>query len=326
MIGSRNEGLSSHSTGMLSPAYPALSERERNMEVVEAVADLKPGREVEGVYACVRKDRLTARTGSPYLALELRDRSGSLPARVFRDADFLAGQFERGDLVWVTGRVERFRDELQLDVRTIRKAEPGDADPAAFLPVAYRDLEELDGFFEHLAREVHDRDYARLLESFVSDDAFRDEFRRAPCSRAGHHAYLGGLLEHTVGVATLAHELCLVHPGLNPDLLLTAALLHDIGKTREFELGAEIALSDEGRLVGHVVIGERMISERIASLGFADAKAFALSHCVLAHHGADALPGRRFASVEAVALQRLNAVDAAVKGALEHGLGLDQRA
>ena len=297
------------------------------MEVVEAVANLKPGREVEGIYACVRKDRLTARTGSPYLALELRDRSGSLPARVFRDADFLAGQFERGDLVWVTGRVERFRDELQLDVRTIRKADPGDADPATFLPVAYRDLDELDGFFEHLAREVHDRDYARLLESFASDDGFRGQFRRAPCSRAGHHAYLGGLLEHTVGVATLAHELCLVHPGLNPDLLLTAALLHDIGKVREFELGAEIALSDEGRLVGHVVIGERMISERVAALGgFAAARAFALSHCVLAHHGADALPGRRYASVEAVALQRLNAVDAGVKGALEHGLGVDQRA
>ena len=297
------------------------------MGVVEAVADLKPGREVEGVYACIRKDRLTARTGSPYLALELRDRTGSLPARVFRDADFLAGQFERGDLVWVAGRVERFRDELQLDVRTIRKAEPGDADPASFLPVAYRDLEELDGFFEHLAREVHDRDYARLLDAFVSDEAFREELRRAPCSRAGHHAYLGGLLEHTVGVATLAHELCLVHPGLNPDLLLTAALLHDVGKTREFELGAEISLSEEGRLVGHLVIGERMIAKRIAALGgFPDAKAFALAHCVLAHHGADGLPGKRYASVDAVALQRLNSVDAAVKGALEHGLGLDQRA
>jgi 3'-5' exoribonuclease len=298
------------------------------MGFVEAVADLKPGRDVEGVYACIRKDRLTARTGSPYLALELRDRSGSLPARVFRDADFLAGQFERGDLVWVTGRVERFRDELQLDVRTIRKAEPTDAaDPTEFLPVAYRDLDELDGFFEHLAREVHDRDYARLLDAFVADEPFREQFRRAPCSRAGHHAYLGGLLEHSVGVATLAHELCLVHPGLNPDLLLTAALLHDVGKIREFDLGAEIALSDEGRLVGHVVIGERMISERIARLGgFTAAKAFALSHCVLAHHGADALPGRRFASVEAVALSRLNAVDAGVKGALEHGLGMDQRA
>src|SRR3954447_17205271 len=169
MIGSRSDGRVCHSRDMFTPAYPALSDRERNMEVVEAVADLKPGRDVEGVYACVRKDRLTARTGSPYLALELRDRSGSLPARVFRDADFLAGQFDRGDLVWVTGRVERFRDELQLEVRAIRKADAGDADPAAFLPVAYRDLDELDGFFEHLAREVHDRDYSRLLESFVAD-------------------------------------------------------------------------------------------------------------------------------------------------------------
>jgi len=291
------------------------------MAAVEAVADLIPGRDVEGVYACVRKDRLTARTGSPYLALELRDRTGSVPARVFRDADFLAGQFERGDLVWVAARVERFRDELQLDVKAIRKAAPDDADPAEFLPVAYRDLDELDGFFEHLAREVHDADYARLLAAFVEDRAFRVDLRRAPCSRAGHHAYLGGLLEHSVGVATLAHELCLVHPGLNPDLLLTASLLHDVGKVREFDLGAEIGLSDQGRLVGHVVIGERMIAEQVARLrDFPDAKALALSHCVLAHHGVDALPGRRFGSVEAVALFRLNAVDAAVKGALEHGL------
>ena len=123
------------------------------MSVAELSA-LRAGDEVAGVYACTRKDRLTARTGSPYLALELRDRTSALPARVFRDADLLGGRFDRGDLVRVQGRVERFRDELQVDVRAIERAE--DADPAAFLPVAYRDLDELDGFLEHLVREVHE--------------------------------------------------------------------------------------------------------------------------------------------------------------------------
>jgi len=282
------------------------------------IAELRAGDEVEGVFACTRKDRLVARTGAPYLALELRDRSGSIGARAFRDADFLAGQFERGDLVLVAGRADRFREQLQLELKAIRRAEPGSADPGDFLPVAYRDMEELDGFLEHLAREVHDPHYRGLLGAFLDDSSFRAELRRAPCTRAGHHAYLGGLIEHTVAVATLAGELCALHPRLNSDLLLTAALLHDLGKTREFELGAEIALSEEGRLIGHLALGWRLIVERAA--GLPREKALALEHCLLAHHGADALPGRRFGSAEALALYRVNALDASVKGALEHGL------
>jgi 3'-5' exoribonuclease len=286
-----------------------------------AIAELRPGAEVEGVFACTRKDRLTAKSGAPYLAIELRDRTGAIQARAFRDADFLAGQFDRGDLVWVAGRVERFREEVQVELRAIRRADPGAADPAEFLPVAYRDLDELDGFLEHLAREVYDPDLRALLDSILSDDAFRADFRRAPCTRSGHHAYLGGLLEHTVAVATLALETCSLHPRLNSDLLLSAAILHDIGKTREFELGAEIRLSEAGALVGHLVIGGQLVSERARALAdFPAGKLHALSHCILAHHGADAIPGKRFRSAEALALYRLNAVDAAVKGALEHGL------
>jgi 3'-5' exoribonuclease len=280
------------------------------------VAGLRAGEDVDAVFACSRKDRLTARSGSPYLALELRDRTGAIQARAFRDADLLAGRFERGELVRVRGRVERFRDELQVDVKAIERAEA--ADPAAFLPVAYRDLDELDGFLEHLAREVHDPEYRALLDGLLADEALRADWRRAPCTRGGHHAYLGGLLEHTVAVGTLALEACQLHPRLNSDLLITAALVHDLGKTREFTYGADIALSDEGRLLGHVVLGQQMLEARAGRMGAE--KRLALGHCVLTHHGADAAPGRRFGSPEALALYRLNALDASVKGALEHGL------
>jgi 3'-5' exoribonuclease len=285
------------------------------------IARLRAGSPIEGVFACTRKDRMTARTGTAYLALELRDRSGAIPARVFRDADYLAGRFERGDLVAVTGRVERFRDELSAELSAIARADAGDADPADFLPVAFRDLDELDGFVEHLGREVYDPGLRRLVDAFLGDEAFRAELRRAPCTRAGHHAYLGGLLEHTVAVATLVQETCNLHRRLDSDLLMTAAILHDIGKTREFTLGAEIGLSDEGRLVGHLAIGQEMVADRAARVdGLDPARILALRHCIAAHHGPDALPGRRFGSPEALALYRLNALDASVKGALEHGL------
>src|SRR5215211_602620 len=280
------------------------------------IAELRPGAEIDGVFACTRKDRLVARTGATYLALELRDRTGAIPARVFRDADFAAGRFDRGDLVAVRGRVERFREELVAELGSVRRAEA--ADPAAFLPVAYRDLDELEGFLEHLAREVHDPAYRGLLERLLADDELRAAWRHAPCTRNGHHAYLGGLLEHTVAVATLAVEAAALHPRLNSDLLICAALVHDLGKTREFTYGAEIALSEEGRLLGHLVLGQRMLDDRAGAMSAE--KRLALAHCVLTHHGADGAPGRRFGSPEALALYRLNALDASVKGALEHGL------
>ena len=288
-----------------------------------SISALRPGQEVDGVFACSRKDRLLTRTGSPYLALELRDRSGTIQARAFQDADALAGRFERGELVRVSGRVERFRDKPVLELVDIARvdAESGPAgDPAQFLPIAYRDLDELDGFLEHLAGEVHDRAYRALLDRLLGDGELRAEWRRAPCTRGGHHAYLGGLLEHTVAVATLALEVCQLHPRLNPDLLLAAAITHDLGRTREFAYGAEIGLTEEGRLLGHLVLGEQIVSSRAGALD--DERRLALLHCLLCHHGAAAAPGGRFGSVEALTLYRLNALDAGVKGAFEHGLGL----
>lgn len=301
-------------------------------EEVPTVATLREGQEVVGVFACSRKERQLSRAGTPYLTVELRDRTGSILARAFRDADLLAGCFERGDLVRVEGSVERFREQLQIGLRAIARAEGVESDPAGFLPATFRNLDELEGFFEHLARELYEPGLRVLLERVLGDAELRRELRRAPCSlptavraggsgRAGagsHHAYLGGLLEHTVAVATLALELCTLHPRLDRDLLLAAALLHDIGKTREFTYGAEIARGEEGRLLGHVELGLRLLAPRYPA-SLSGPRRLALEHCILAHHGPEALPGQRFASAEAIALYRCNALDSHLKSAFEHG-------
>jgi 3'-5' exoribonuclease len=298
------------------------------------VATLRERQEVDGVYACTRKERRVSRAGTPYLTVELADSTGTIPARAFRDADVLAGRFERGELVRVRGRVERFRAELQIALEAIASAPAAHAHAERFLPVAYRDLDELEGFLEHLARELYEPGFAGLLARLLAEQELRAAIRRAPCSvpsgasgraqagtaaaRTSHHAYLGGLLEHTVAVATMALELCALHPRLDRDLLLCAALVHDLGKTREFTYGAEIATSEEGRLLGHIELGLRVIAAHVPPT-LAQQRRLALEHCVMLHHGPEAGAGQRFASPEALALYRLNALDAHIKGAFERG-------
>ena len=286
------------------------------------IAELRPGQRFHGVYGCVRKDRLSARNGSIYLTLELRDRSGSIPARVFRDVDRLGARFERGDAIGVSGKVERFRGELVAEVDDIEALEEAELDPADFLPAAYRDAAELEGFLEHLTREVHDAPLREVVDRVLFTEPVAAEFRRAPCTRAGHHAYVGGLLEHTVAVGTLVGEVCQLHPRLDSDLLMAASLLHDVGKTREFSYGAEFGITEEGRLIGHLALGAEIVGS--AAGGLPPERRAALLHCVLAHHGADGNRpgpgGRGFGTPEALALYRLNSLDAGVKGALEHGL------
>jgi len=297
-------------------------------EPAQTVATLRPEELIDGVFACTRKERQMTRSGSPYLTLELRDSTGTITGRAFRDADLLAGRFERGELVRVGGRVERFREQLQIDVRTIVRAEG--EDPTRFLPTAYRDLDELEGFLEHLVREVYDQGLRCLLEALLADRDLRAQIRLAPCSvpappgggrssSSAHHAYLGGLLEHTVAVASMALEMCVLHPRLNRDLLLSAAIVHDLGKTAEFIYGAEIERSQEGTMLGHVEIGLRLIDSHAPASLDRDLR-LALEHCVIMHHGGEAAAGQRFASAEALALYRLNALDAHVKGAIEHGI------
>jgi 3'-5' exoribonuclease len=292
-------------------------------DVPEGVSSLQPGKPLSGRFAVVRKDRQQSKAGTPYLSLELRDRTGSIPARIFREADQLGARFERGDAIEARGKVERFRGQLSAELTALRRIEPGSFDPAEFLPSAYRSVEELMGFFEHLTGEIHDPGLRALVVRVASTQPVATGLHRAPCTRNGHHAYLGGLLEHTVAVGTLVGEVCQLHPKLDSDLLMAAALLHDIGKTREFTYGAEFGISEEGAMLGHLAIGAEIIGAAAGDLE--PSRKLALLHCVLSHHGPEAAgrsrgSGSGFSSPEALALARLNSLEAGVKGALEHGL------
>jgi 3'-5' exoribonuclease len=268
---------------------------------VSAIAQLAEERVVEGIYAVARKRRLRTRNGAAYLALELVDPSGRIEARVWNDVELLDGRFEEGDAVRVLGRVEKFRDKLQLELRSI-EPEP-DADPAALAPAIRRDADELDGFLEFLAGEIAHPGLKATVARFLADDALRASLRSLPAAPDGHHGYAGGLLEHTVGVATICRETAQLHPRLRADLLLAAALLHDVGRARELGPGPNFRPTDEGRLLGHVHLGLRLIEERAAALE-AEVRA-ELLHAVAAHHDA-----RAARTAEASVVYHANQLDA----------------
>jgi 3'-5' exoribonuclease len=268
---------------------------------VSAIAELEQDRVVEGVYAVARKERLRTRAGAPYLALELVDPSGRIEARVWSDVELLDGRFSEGDAVRVLGRVDRFRDRLQLEVRAIEAAEG--QDPVDLTPALRRDADELEGFLEFLAGEIAHPGLKATAGRFVGDADLRKLLRTLPATLEGHHSYAGGLLEHTVGVATICRETAQLHPRLRADLLLAAALLHDVGRTLELTRGPAFRQTDEGRLLGHVHLGLRLVEERAAALE-AEVRA-ELLHAISAHHDA-----RAARTAEAAALFYANQLDA----------------
>jgi 3'-5' exoribonuclease len=269
--------------------------------VTTAIAQLAEERVVEGVYAVARKRRLRTRSGSSYLALELVDASGRIEGRVWSDVDLLDGRFAEGDAVRVLGRVERFRDRLQLEVRSLEPA--ADADPAALAPAARSDLGELEGFLDFLAGEVTHPGLRATLARILDDAELRRLMRTLPATPDGHHGYAGGLLQHTVGVATICRETAQLHPRLRSDLLLAAALVHDVGRTRELSPGPTFAPTAEGRLLGHVHLGVRLVDERAAALE-PEVRA-ELLHAIASHHD---VRGARTA--EAAVLYHANQLDA----------------
>ncbi len=266
------------------------------------IAELAEDRTVEGVFAVTKKERKRTRAGAAYLALELADTSGRVEARVWNDVDLLDGRFEEGDAVHVLGRVERFGGRLQVQVRAVEAAEG--ADPASLTPTLRRDADELDGFFEFLASEISHAGLSEVLDSFARDAEIRTALRALPAAGVdGHHGYAGGLLEHTVGVATLCRETAQLHPRLRFDLLLAAALLHDVGRIRELERGPSFRQTEEGRLLGHVHLGLRMVEERSRDLD--PSVSAELLHAIACHHDR---PAARTA--EAAVLYHANQLDA----------------
>jgi 3'-5' exoribonuclease len=258
---------------------------------VSAIAELAENRVVDGVYAVARKERLKTRGGVPYLALELVDQSGRIDARVWNDVELLDGRFAEGDAVRVLGRVERFRDKLQLEVRTLEPAP--DADPSALAHTLRRDADELEGFLEFLLSEIHHDDLRQIVQRVLANVPLRSY----PATPEGHHSYAGGLLEHTVGVATICREVTQLHPRLRADLLLAAALVHDVGRTRELGPPPVFRPTEEGTLLGHVHLGVRMLEEAGAPAE--------LLHAVAAHHDA-----RAARTAEAAVLYHANQLDA----------------
>jgi 3'-5' exoribonuclease len=275
------------------------------------VADLSEGTLVDAMFAVQRKQRRHTRNGDPFLSMELADRTGRVPGVVWNDVNLLGSRFDQGDTVRVLGRVESYGGRLQIAVRDLEKIEAGD--PLDLVPGARRDAETLDGFVEFLAGEVAHPGLRELLGRFLSDARFRERLRSAPAAET-HHDYAGGLLEHTVAVATLCREAAQLHPRLNSDILLTAALLHDVGRTETFRPGVTIAVSEQGRLLGHVLAGVRMIDAAAREAGLADDVLLPLLNAVAGHHGP--IEGRRLETPEAVALYHANTLDARVGEAL----------
>jgi 3'-5' exoribonuclease len=260
------------------------------------ISDLEADRVVEGVFAVKSKRRSQTKGGAPYLVLELVDPSGLIDARVWKDVELLDGRFAEGDAVRVLGRVERFRDRLQLEIRTLEAA---DIDPATLTPTLRRDASELQGFLEFLTEEISHPGLAATTRAVLADR----ELAAYPATFDDHHSYAGGLLEHTVAVATLCRETAQLHPRLRSELVLAAALVHDVGRTIELSRGPTFTPTEEGRLLGHVHLGLRLIEER--SEGLSTQQLAELLHCVAVHHDL-----RAARTAEAAVVYHANQLDA----------------
>jgi 3'-5' exoribonuclease len=245
------------------------------------------GQPVEDIFMVKEMNRAETRTGKPYLIMTLMDRSGELAGRLWENADSLMAMCEPGNLLQITAQAQEYRGNLQLKIDAVRQVDKDAVDFSFFIQSSTKNVADMAREVHSLATSVKNPFCRKLLLEFFDDNAFFKEFQKAPAAKNMHHAYLGGLLEHTLAVSQLAEMLSGFYPALDRDLLLAGALLHDIGKTKEFSFDTyPFDYTDKGRLMGHLVLGAEMIQERVNSLPeFPEDLSTRLQHLVLSHHG-----------------------------------------
>ena len=289
------------------------------------VSGLKIGSDVNDVFAVKFKGAMMEYRKGWYFDFTIADRTGDIRVKYWggRNKESVGGVYRRfdvDDLAFITGKVSSFRDQLEIHMNeelspTIKKLNRASYDLGDFLPRTEKDLNELLDYIHHIVESIEDKHLNRLLHSFFDDPTFVDAFKESPAAITHHHNFLGGLLEHTVGVVRLCENICDFYTELDRDMLLTGAILHDIGKIPKYKYAVSISMSDEGKFVGHIVMGDKMISEKIDKLeDFPAEYKLKISHMILSHHGKYEFGSPKIpVTPEACALHYADNMDAQVK-------------
>ena len=275
---------------------------------------------VESSFLVRDKIMAMAKNGKPYMTLKLVDRSGEVEGRVWDRVDELGARFEKDDFIQVKGKASVYLGKMQLIVQDLERQPDEEVNLADYLPVCPRDAALMEAELRAKVAALQDVHLRALMEAFLADAAFLENYRTAPAAKAMHHVYLGGLLEHSLAVATLAEDICARYPGIHRDLLVTGALLHDIGKVAELCYQRSFDYSDEGKLLGHIVMGVEMVEEKIRTLpGFPRPLATLVKHLLLSHHGQYEYGSpKRPKTMEAVILNFLDDLDSKINGVRTH--------
>lgn len=251
------------------------------------IKELKDGDRISDIYMCKHKISAMTKNGKPYESVILQDKTGTIDAKIWDPNSPGIADYDVMDYIEVYGDVINFQGALQVNVKRIRVCKEGEYEPSNYLPVSKRDNEEMFQELLKYVKSVENPYLHQLLEAFfVKDEEFVKLFRKSSAAKSVHHGFVGGLLEHTTSVARLCEYMSKQYPMLKHDLLITAALLHDAGKTKELSLFPLNDYTDDGQFLGHIVMGVEMIGEKIREIpGFPALLAGELKHCILAHHG-----------------------------------------